>query len=245
LSAIGFISDLHLAEEQPARIELFLRFLEKHTPTLEHLYILGDLFELWLGDDLIPASLQPVINGLKQASLTLPITIIHGNRDFLLGARFEQLSGCKIVAEPLIIELAIGPVMLLHGDLLCTDDHDYQQMRLQLRSSQWIDSFLNKPALERSAIAHDLRQQSRVATQDKHSEIMDTNEHEVIHYLEHFGVAAMIHGHIHRTAIYDHRLSSGKIVKRYVLDEWHDECGQLLLADSNGLHFENFTARAY
>jgi len=239
LSSIGFISDLHLAEEQPERIELFLRFLKEHTPQLEQLYILGDLFEIWLGDDLIPAGYQPVIDALKRASHSTPITVLHGNRDFLMGTQFEQLSGCKLVEEPLTIKLTAGPMLLMHGDLLCIDDQDYLKMRKKLRSYEWLASFLSKTDIERMAIAKDLRQQSKMAIKDKESEIMDANVGEVIRYMERFQVTTMVHGHTHRTAIHNHTLSTGEVATRYVLDEWHDDRGQLLIADDDGLHFES------
>ena len=239
MSSIGFISDLHLAEEQPERIALFLRFLEEYSEKIEKLYILGDLFEVWLGDDLIPAAYQSVIDALKQSSSKLPINIIHGNRDFLLAEQFSHLSGCNIINEPLILDLKGETTLLMHGDLLCTDDVDYLQMRKQLRTPGWKASFLNKPGSERISIAQKLRQQSQMAIQDKDSEIMDANESEVIKYMTRYKAKLLIHGHTHRTAIHSHTLATGEMVKRYVLDEWHDDRGQILIADEGGLHFEN------
>lgn len=237
-SSIGFIADLHLAEEQPERIALFLRFLGEYTPRLERLYILGDLFEVWLGDDLIPSAYQPIIHALKQASNTLSINIMHGNRDFLMAEKFEALSGCSIVEEPLILSLGGELTLLMHGDLLCTDDLDYLQMREQLRSPAWIESFLSKPGPERISIARELRQKSQRAILAKDCEIMDANDAEVIKYMESYRVELLIHGHTHRSAIHDHTLSTGKMAKRYVLDEWHNDRGQILISDQNGLHFE-------
>lgn len=237
-STIGFISDLHLAEEQPERIALFLRFLDKYTSQLDQLYILGDLFEVWLGDDLTSVSIKSVIDALKQASNLLPINIIHGNRDFLMGPKFEKLSGCKIVNEPLIIPLEGEAALLMHGDLLCTDDQEYMEMRKTLRTPIWIDSFLNKSTSERLSIAKELRQKSKAAIQNKNIEIMDANDAEVLKYMEHNHVELLIHGHTHRTAIHHHTLSTGTKVKRYVLDEWHNDHGQVLISNKNGLHFE-------
>lgn len=161
MPTVGFISDLHLAEEQPERITLFLRFLENYKTQLDQLYILGDLFEVWLGDDLITPSINTLIQALKQASTILPIKIIHGNRDFLMGEQFENLSGCQIVNEPQIIKLEEERALLMHGDLLCTDDHEYLQMRNQLRSAAWMKSFLSKPVKERELAAIELRQKSK------------------------------------------------------------------------------------
>ena len=235
---IGFISDLHLAEEQPERITLFLRFLEEYAPKLDQLYILGDLFEVWLGDDLILPAYQAAIHALKQASSTLSINIIHGNRDFLMGKPFEKLSGCTILQEPLTIPLEGKPVLLMHGDLLCTDDHEYLKVRELIRSPKWIESILNKSAEERIAIARDVRQQSKMATQNRERDIFDANNSEVIKYMEEFQVELLIHGHTHRTAIHSHTLSTGVTVQRYVLDEWHNDHGQILISDKSGLHFE-------
>ena len=238
MSSIGFIADLHLAQEQPERIALFLRFLDEYTSRLEKLYILGDLFEVWLGDDLISSAYQPVIHALKEASSTLSINIIRGNRDFLMAEQFVKLSGCNIVEEPLLLNLGGEAALLMHGDLLCSDDLDYLQMREQLRSPVWIESFLKKPGPERISMARELRQKSRRAIQAKECEIMDANEATVIKYMEHYRVGLLIHGHTHRTAIHDHTLSTGKMAKRYVLDEWHNDRGQVLISDKSGLHFE-------
>lgn len=203
----GFISDLHLAEEQPERIKLFLRFLERYTPQLDQLYILGDLFEIWLGDDVVPTSLNVVLDTLKQASASTTITIIHGNRDFLMGEQFENLSGCHIVDEPLIINLAGEKALLMHGDLLCTDDSEYLRMREQLRSPSWINLFLDQPANDRKAAAQELRRKSKIAVQKKDSEIMDASGDEVLAYITRHQVDLIIHGHTHRTAIHHHPLS--------------------------------------
>lgn len=238
MPTVGFISDLHLAEEQPERITLFLRFLENYKTQLDQLYILGDLFEVWLGDDLISPSINTVIQALKQASTILPIKIIHGNRDFLMGEQFENLSGCQIVNEPQIIKLEEERALLMHGDLLCTDDHEYLQMRNQLRSAAWMKSFLSKPVKERELAAIELRQKSKMAIQNKDSAVMDANNDEVLEYMEHYKVLLLIHGHTHKTAIHNHKLSTGEMAHRYVLDEWHDDHGQILIADNSGLHFE-------
>ncbi|MCW8827004.1 MAG: UDP-2,3-diacylglucosamine diphosphatase [Gammaproteobacteria bacterium] len=238
MPTIGFISDLHLTEEQPERIALFLRFLEQCSPKLEQLYILGDLFEIWLGDDLYPPAYQPVLDGLKQASNSLTIFVMHGNRDFLMARQFEKLTGCKIIEEPFILNLEGKSTLLMHGDLLCTDDQDYLKMRELLRSPEWIESFLSQSSQQRIETAKGLRQKSQTAIQLKDSEIMDANTDEVIEYFERYQVEQIIHGHTHRTATHNHTLPSGEQTIRYVLDEWHDLYGQLLISDQNGLHFE-------
>ncbi len=238
MAPVGFISDLHLAEEHSERIALFLRFLDQYATQLDHLYILGDLFEVWLGDDLITPAIHSVIVALKQASNVLSIDIMHGNRDFLMGPNFEKMSGCRIVNEPQVVNLGNQDALIMHGDLLCTDDHQYLKMRKQLRSPGWIKSFLIKSAGERAQTALELQQKSQMAVQNKDSEIMDANSDEVVAFMERHQVALLIHGHTHQTAIHNHRLSTGEMARRYVLDEWHDERGQILISNSRGLHFE-------
>ncbi|HEY9148491.1 MAG TPA: UDP-2,3-diacylglucosamine diphosphatase, partial [Gammaproteobacteria bacterium] len=140
-----FISDLHLSGERPETIRLFLDFLAGEARQAEALYILGDLFEAWLGDDVILPEYQPVLEALKALSDSgVALRVMHGNRDFLLGERFAALSGCRLVDDPLVIDLYGTPTLLMHGDLLCSDDHAYQALRLQLRDPQWVAGFLSK-----------------------------------------------------------------------------------------------------
>lgn len=163
-----FISDLHLSGERPEIISLFLDFLGTKASQAESLYILGDLFEVWIGDDAIPADMEPVISGL--ASLTangIPVYVMVGNRDFLLGEQFEKLTGCTLIKDPTLIDLYGQPTLLLHGDTLCTDDLDYQQFRIMVRDPHWQSDFLSKSIDERIAIGKQARQESMARTKEK------------------------------------------------------------------------------
>jgi len=222
-----FISDLHLNAERPETIRLFLDFLAGEARTAEALYILGDLFEAWLGDDLVPAEYQPVLTALKAlADSGVVIYVMHGNRDFLLGTQFEQASGCHLVEDPLYLDLYGNPTLLMHGDLLCSDDLPYQAMRQQLRAPDWISAFLAKPAAERIAFAQGLRERSRMETGEKAESIMDVNQQTVTRYLQEYGVKRLIHGHTHRPAIHRHQLDGDEAI-RYVLPEWKEHGGAL------------------
>jgi UDP-2,3-diacylglucosamine hydrolase len=173
---------------------------------------------------------QPVLSALRElVDSGTPVYVMHGNRDFLLGKAFEQATGCRLIGDPLVIDLHGSPTLLMHGDLLCTDDSPYQSMRKQLRDPEWIAAFLHKTPQERIDFARDLRERSRKETGEKAESIMDVNADTVEHYLRKYQVARLIHGHTHRPATHQHRVD-GTIVPRYVLPEWH-ETGGLLRCD--------------
>jgi UDP-2,3-diacylglucosamine hydrolase len=231
--AILFIADLHLSAERPETIRRFLDFLEGEARKAEALYILGDLFEAWLGDDLILPEYAPVLDALRALSDSgVRVYVMHGNRDFLLGKRFEQVSGCHLIDDPLCIDLYGSPTLLMHGDLLCSDDHPYQAMRQQLRDPAWIDAFLAKPVEERIAFARELRERSRKETGEKAETIMDVNPQTVIDTLQAHQVTRLIHGHTHRPATHYHQLEQ-TTATRYVLPEWKEH-GGVLCCDSSG-----------
>jgi len=233
-----FISDLHLSAERPETIRLFLDFLSGEARHAEALYILGDLFEVWLGDDLVMPEYQPVIAALKKLNDSgVPIHVMHGNRDFLLGSGFESATGCRLIDDPLVIDLYGTPTLLMHGDLLCTDDSPYQAMRQQLRNPEWIAAFLQKSADERIAFARDLRERSRRETGEKAEAIMDVNRDTVAEYLRDYRVERLIHGHTHRPACHRHRIEEQEI-ERYVLPEWHHS-GGMLRCDGHGCRAES------
>lgn len=228
-----FISDLHLSAERPETIRLFLGFLSGEARKADALYILGDLFEVWLGDDLVMPEYQPVLSALRElVDSGTPVYVMHGNRDFLLGKAFEQATGCRLIGDPLVIELHGRPTLLMHGDLLCTDDHPYQAMRKQLRDPEWTEAFLRKTPQERIDFARDLRERSRKETGEKSESIMDVNADTVEQYLHNYPVARLIHGHTHRPATHRHNVD-GTTVLRHVLPEWH-ETGGLLRCDELG-----------
>jgi UDP-2,3-diacylglucosamine hydrolase len=228
-----FISDLHLSGERPETIRLFLDFLAGKARQAESLYILGDLFEAWLGDDVILPEYEPVIDALKALNGSgVPVYVMHGNRDFLLGERFEKLSGCRLIEDPQVIDLYGRRTLIMHGDLLCTDDHAYQAMRVQLRDPQWISAFLAKTPQERVAFARELRERSRKETGEKNESIMDVNNDTVERYLRDYQVEQLIHGHTHRPASHSHPLGNTSVT-RYVLPDWHD-FGGMLECDNSG-----------
>jgi UDP-2,3-diacylglucosamine hydrolase len=233
-----FVSDLHLQGGQTPSDGLFRRFLREQAVTAEALYILGDLFEAWLGDDLVLPEQQGVIDALRALTDSgVPLYLMHGNRDFLLGEGFARLTGGTLLADPCVIDLYGSPALLMHGDLLCSDDLPYQQMRRQLRDPQWIATFLAKPAAERVAFARQLRDTSREEIGRKADYEMDVNAETVAAYLQQYRVGRLIHGHTHRPAV--HTLPDGS--QRLVLGAWHDG-GSVLRCDGEGCRLEQFGA---
>lgn len=231
-----FISDLHLSSERPAIGGLLLKFLSEQASHAEALYILGDLFEAWLGDDLIPPEVAPIIEALRTLSdAGTPVYIMHGNRDFLLGERFAALSGATLLDDPSVVDLYGTPTLLMHGDLLCSDDRPYLEMRQMLRNPEWISGFLAKDAGERIAFAKSLRERSKKETGEKAEAIMDVNAATVREYLTRHGVQRLIHGHTHRPAIHQ---AGG--VERCVLGDWYHQ-GSVLVCDSDGCRLETVT----
>ncbi len=228
-----FIADLHLSAERPQTIRLFLDFLAGEARSATALYILGDLFEAWLGDDLVLPEYHPVLNALAElVDSGTAVYVMHGNRDFLLGESFERMSGCQLIDDPLRIDLYGTPTLLMHGDLLCTDDLPYQTMRQQLRDPAWIGAFLGKSAEERIAFARELRERSRRETGEKTETIMDVNPQTVEQTLRQYDVTQLIHGHTHRPATHQHQLDATSAT-RYVLPEWTD-LGGALRCDAEG-----------
>ncbi len=212
-----FIADLHLQDERPELTRAFLHFLQRKARQADALYILGDLFEAWVGDDDPGDCGTAVIQGIKQLSdAGVPVYVQHGNRDFLLGQLFAEQSGARLLPEWLIVTPYQRPLLLMHGDQLCLDDQAYQQFRQQVRSDQWQQQFLSKPLAERRAIAQQLRTLSSENNQQKSMAIMDVNTAEVHRVMAEHGSDILIHGHTHRPAIHDldhHR-------SRIVLGDW-------------------------
>jgi len=226
-----FISDLHLSGQRPAIVRQFLEFLRTEAARAEALYILGDLFDYWIGDEAVDEpGMRPVIAAL--AALTavgVPVHVMHGNRDFLLGAGFARATGCRLLAEPAVIELNGEPTLLLHGDTLCTDDTDYQKFRAQVREPNWVREFLAKTLAERLTIVQQLRELSQAAMSAKPMEIMDVNPQAVEDAMREAGVQRLIHGHTHRPGTHEFTLDD-KPARRIVLGDWYEqgsvlECG--------------------
>jgi len=234
-----FISDLHLSAERPAITALFLDFLRGRARSAEALYILGDLFEYWIGDDVAgQPEYRPLITGLRELTAAgVPVYVMHGNRDFLLGAGFEQATGCTLISDPCEISLYGEKTLLMHGDSLCTDDVAYLKFRAMVRNPDWVKMFLGKTIPERIAIVRDYREISKAATATKKPEIMDVNPGAVETALRQHDVRHLIHGHTHRPA--QHELSfDGKNLRRTVLGDWYDQ-GSVLRCDAGGCTLEN------
>jgi len=223
-----FISDLHLDPDKPDIARYFVEFLKTRAVHARVLYILGDLFEIWLGDDDDAQRFEPALSRLRELAHRLPVFFIHGNRDFLLGPTFAHDLGITLLQEPHVITLGEQRAALMHGDLLCTDDIEYLKFRDKVRTRQWQDEFLAKDLVQRQSIARGLRQQSSEAMVNKPVEIMDVNAHTVGDYFTHLNVDVIIHGHTHRPGI--HHEGNGCV--RYVLGDWRPEASFLVW--SNG-----------
>ena len=222
-----FISDLHLDETRPHIVELFTAFLATDARNADALYILGDLFESWVGDDddsALAERAAAATLGLRESGV--PVYFMHGNRDFLLGEDYARRAGMTLLADPTIIELGSEPTLLMHGDTLCTDDIDYQKFRTRVRNPQWQTQFLAKSLAERRAFAAQARGESRKQTAMKAAEIMDVNPAAVESAMREHGVRRLIHGHTHRPAT--HRLDlDGKAAERIVLGDWYEQSSVL------------------
>lgn len=228
-----FISDLHLDASRRRMTDTFLSFLATTARQCESLYILGDLFETWIGDDDSDPEKRRIVDGLRQcAESGVAVRIMRGNRDFLLGARFASDSACQLIEDPLVIDLYGKPTLLMHGDTLCTDDTEYQLFRSQVRNPEWQKHFLANPIAERRTIAQQLRETSREAISSKPVEIMDVNPDAVHDALRKYPADFLIHGHTHRPAMH-HELINGKTIPRMVLGDWYQQ-GSALLCHANG-----------
>jgi len=226
-----FISDLHLSAERPAITALFLDFLRTRARHAEALYILGDLFEYWIGDDDLGQPFNAVIAGLLQGVSRSGVALhfMHGNRDFLVGQGFCETTGARLLDDPTVLELQGEKTLLMHGDTLCTDDLDYQAWRRTARSSAWQQQFLAKPLPERRHAVLGMREKSKQVVEAKPAEIMDVNDGAVREALERHGVRRLIHGHTHRAG--RHRLEvGGRACERWVLPDWYGRGGYLELA---------------
>jgi len=225
--------------ERPAITALFLDFLRGRARSAEALYILGDLFEYWIGDDVAgQPEYRPLIAGLRELTAAgVPVYVMHGNRDFLLGAGFEQATGCTLIPDPSEISLYGEKTLLMHGDSLCTDDVAYLKFRAMVRNPDWVKMFLGKTIAERIAIVRDYREISKAATATKKPEIMDVNAGAVEAALRQHGVRHLIHGHTHRPA--QHQLAQdGQNARRTVLGDWYDQ-GSVLCCDAGGCTLES------
>ena len=228
-----FISDLHLDPARPDITTQALEFLDTETRDAEALYILGDLFEAWVGDDDPEPEKARVIEALKRLSDGgLPCYFMHGNRDFLVGEGFAAASGCTLLPDPTVVELYGQRVLLMHGDTLCTGDREYQAFRQMVRNPQWQQAMLARPLAERLAIARQLRETSAASMAGKTEEIMDVEQDAVVAAMRAHDVTLLVHGHTHRPAVHRFEID-GHEATRIVLGDWYTQ-GSVLSWDADG-----------
>jgi UDP-2,3-diacylglucosamine hydrolase len=228
-----FISDLHLCVSRPHITGLLLKFLQGPAREARALYVLGDLFEYWAGDDDLadPYHAQICTAFRQVADSGVPVALIHGNRDFLLGEAFAHASGMAILTDPTLLEMHGRRVLLTHGDELCTDDVEYQKFRVQVRDSRWQEAFMAQPLAARKAQIEALRMRSESEKSHKSEAIMDVNAEAVIALVERFDHPdLLIHGHTHRPGMHE-ILIDGKRTERHVLADWYEAGSYLQLTD--------------
>lgn len=237
-----FISDLHLEDSRPDITDALLRFLAGQTGQCQALYILGDLFEVWIGDDAWDPLAQRVAAALRAfTEAGAQVYLMHGNRDFLLGEDFASACGARLLPDPSVIDTPLGPLLLSHGDALCTDDVDYQNFRRQVRDPAWQQAFLAQGISERRAFADQARQQSKQATADKDAGIMDVNQDAVQDFLLSHQQCRLLHGHTHRPDF--HEIALPEPVQgqtdawRLVLGDW-DRQAWFADLDANGVELK-------
>lgn len=215
-----FISDLHLEESRPDITEAFLGFLNGTASGVDQLYILGDFFEAWIGDDERTPLQEQIAAALRKLRDSgTDIFLMHGNRDFLIGEDFCKRAGATLLDDPTVIDLHGTPTLLMHGDSLCTADVEYQKFRANMRNPQWQQMILQRPLEDRQQMARQLREISMAKNQGKEEFIMDVTPEEVVKDMEAHGVQRMIHGHTHRPAVHE-LIANGLPAKRIVLGDW-------------------------
>jgi UDP-2,3-diacylglucosamine hydrolase len=230
---ILFIADLHLDGTRPRLIELFIQFLRDRARHAAALYILGDLYEYWIGDDAPAAALRPTMAALAELHRSgVAVFFLHGNRDFLIDRGFARETGCQLLPEAVVIDLFGQPTLIMHGDTLCTDDQAYQAFRARIRNPVVRRILLSLSVRMRQRIARGLRDQSRRAIGDKTPEIMDVNPQAVEAAMRKHGVRRLIHGHTHRPAVHEFEID-GAPATRIVLGDWYEQ-GSVLCCTRRG-----------
>ena len=233
-----FIADLHLDASHPEITQQFLSFLQTTASHADALYILGDLFEVWVGDDDNDPHHQQVMQALHELTQSgIDTYLMHGNRDFLIGEVFARQTGITLLPDPVIVDVYNHPVLLMHGDLLCTDDTDYQQFRAMVREPQWQQQFLSLALEERYKIARNYRQQSQAASSQKSETIMDVAQTTVEQYLQEFQTPYLLHGHTHRPGLHEFMLDNVART-RIVVGDWYTQ-GSVLKWNSSGFDLQS------
>lgn len=236
---IHFISDLHLSADRPALTTLFEGYLAGRARDATQLYILGDLFEYWAGDDDLDDPLNAHVATLLATTANAGVTtfFMPGNRDFLIGADFATRARLQLLADPTLIALGDQATLLCHGDALCTDDIAYQTFRQQVRNPAWQAQFLSQPLAVRKQIIAGARMQSEAAKSEKAASIMDVNADAVAELLRTHGFPNLIHGHTHRPATHALEIDEHRC-ERWVLSDWHDDRGEILVWHDGNLNRE-------
>ncbi len=233
-----FLSDLHLTAQQPVLTERFLKFCAGPAQQARKIYILGDLFDFWVGDDQMREPFaQTIVAALASiASPERQLLIQHGNRDFLLDERFAEQARATIISDPYVVDVFGVRTVLTHGDMLCTDDVRYQQMRQKWRVPQRIEQMLLLPYFVRRRIAARWRAESQREIQTKPEYMMDVNQEVVVAMMRRFDAARMIHGHVHRPAVHD-LMVDDRDAQRIVLGDWREDCAPYLLISETGIEW--------
>jgi len=232
-----FVSDIHLCESRPSITDAFIGFLDEIANQSEAVYILGDLFEYWIGDDC--NQYENIIEAIKRLTdRQIKVFLMHGNRDFLIGPFFEKRTGALLLEDPALIEIYGKKILLSHGDSLCVDDLEYQIFKDKVRHESWKNAFLKKSLNERISIANEFRKESELNKKNKPTEIMDVNTSEVDRTLIRFNYPNFfIHGHTHRPNIHSIRID-GHEMQRIVLGDWYEQ-GSYLTMDASGISSQN------
>lgn len=237
MAATLFISDLHLSGERPGINRRFFAFLREQAPRAAVLYVLGDLFEYWIGDEELDAGDgDPLARKVAEAFGALSrggvgVRLMHGNRDFLIGQRFCEVSGARLLQDPSVEKIGGARTLLMHGDTLCTDDIDYQAWRKVARSREWQQEFLAKSLPERRKALQALREKSKEVVGAKPAEIMDVNEGAVREALREHSLTRLVHGHTHRPARHTLEVDE-RPCERWVLPDWYERGGYLAIDDA-------------
>lgn len=239
-----FISDLHLCPTRPAINRVFLEFLRGPATQAEALYILGDLFEYWAGDDDDDPFNRSVSASLRDlADHGVALYLMHGNRDFLIGKRFATACHAQLLPDPTLLDLYGTPTLLMHGDTLCTDDVRYQAFRAKVRTPEWQQQFLSQPLAARKQIIAGLRAENAEEKQLKSEDIMDVTGATVEQELRAHGYPRLIHGHTHKPALHRH-IVDGHKCERWVLSDWY-RLGEYLRCDAQGCRVIKLPAAQY
>lgn len=244
-TSVLFVSDLHLSPRTPGASGIFERFLRGRARLARQIFILGDLFEAWPGDDCLQDPHDDFARGIvgnlsDLVSRGVEVSVMHGNRDFLLGDDFVARTGARLVPDPYVLSLPTWQFVLSHGDAACTDDQEYQTFRALVRRTEWQSTFLAKSLEERKRVALQLRAQSESAKRDKAGFLMDVNPSAIDDFLRAHGYATMIHGHTHRPTTH-HHIVDGIEVERWVLSDWCEERGECLSWNGRSLAREVLT----